>query len=114
MTRQRVSQNVIVPPAHREESITTTGSDQFVIVEASGLDRYMLGINCPQACIIDLEEGDGNVWKRVTNIDTVTLPFTTTAATQFTMRGLKYGKSLRLKIRQSTTPGVAVINLYAQ
>lgn len=114
MTRQRVAQNVIVPPAQRQVTLTTTGVDQTIEVEASGLTRYMLDILCPQACIVDLEEGDGTSWRRVTNIDSVVLPFTTTAATLFTMRGEKYGKSLRLKIRQSTTPAAAVINIYAQ
>lgn len=117
MTRQLVAQNVIVPPAELNTTINTTGTDQTSVLLARGLTRYCLEIVCPQACIVDLEEGndgDAGTWKRVTNIDSVTLPFTTTGGTPFVMRGEKYAKNLRLKIRQSTTPGAAAIYLYVQ
>lgn len=118
MTRQLVAQNVIVPPAELDTTITTTGTDQTSVLHARGLTRYCLVVDCPEACIVDLEEGnnddDTGTWKRVTNIDSVTLPFTTTGGTPFVMRGEKYAKNMRLKIRESTTPGAAVIHLYVQ
>lgn len=117
MTRQHIAQNVIVPPAELNTTINTTGTDQTSVLQARGLTRYCLVVECPQACIVDLEEGndgDTGTWKRVTNIDSVTLPFTTTGGTPFVMRGEKYAKNMRLVIRQSTTPGAAVIHLYVQ
>lgn len=115
--RQRPRSNVIVPPAEIIETINTTGSDAIRVLDADGTRQWCLLISCPQAVIVDVEEGvdpNGTLFVRARNDDSVVFPLTIAAGVATIIRGVKYGRALRLKIKQSTTPGAAVVHFYAQ
>ena len=115
--RQTTRSNVVIPPAEIVTTINTTAADQLKVLDGDGLRQWCLTVSCPQAVIIDVEEGNdpsGAVWLRAKNDDGVTLPLTIAANTPTIIRGVKYGRCLRLKIKRSTVDGAAAVHLYAQ
>lgn len=115
--RQKVRSNVVVPPAQIIEVINTTAVDAVRVLDADGTRQWCLLVSCAQAVIVDVEEGvdpDGTLFVRARNDDAVVFPLTIAAGVNTIIRGVKYGRALRLKIKRSTVDGAATVHFYAQ